>query len=775
MKVNTAPGRLPSELTSFVGRRRELTEVRQRLEDSRLVTLTGIGGVGKTRLALRTGTAVRRAFRDSAWLVEFGDLTDSSMLAEVIAGALGILGRTNRPADQLLEEHLASRQMLLILDNCEHLLDAVADLVKALLEAAPGLKVLATSREPLNIDGESVVRVPPLTVPDLAETSDSCIQAGSDAITLFVERARSHVPGFVLTAENTDTVIRICQRLDGLPLPIELAAARMRTLSVTQILDNLSDRYRLLTGGRRATPSRQQTLRSSVDWSWDLCSPEEQRLWARLSVFAGSAQLDAIEGICTDASDATDIIDLVGSLVDKSIVIREEPGPEVRYRMLDTLREYGRSELLRSGEYDHTRRRYRDWYAQLVTQAVDDWVSANRRSWASRLGRDQANLREAMEYCFDESGEAEAGLLVASSLYPYWLTCGRFSEGRRWLDRASEAHSAAPSIRARAMLLNSVLAGLHGDTESAASLLACAGTIADSSDRTTALTHYASGYGALYQGQSDRAVTHFAISAEMFHIDADTFLEWGSLEGLGVSRVLAGDMERAVESLNHALAITATGEHPDLHAYPLWALAIALWQQGDPDQATAALHRGLEISRRGDPLALAYNLQVSAWIAADSNDEERAVTLGGAAEVLWRQLGSTILIFPGMQGFQDAYDRRVRSQLTAKQFHSAHKAGASMTRDEAAAFALNEEPLQPTSPDIEMPNLTKREREVAALVTRGLTNKAIAESLVISQRTAQGHVENILTKLGFSSRTQIATWVASQQSATEETAASSSP
>jgi non-specific serine/threonine protein kinase len=297
--------------------------------------------------------------------------------------------------------------------------------------------------------------------------------------------------------------------------------------------------------------------------------------------------------------------------------------------------------------------------------------------------------------------------------------------------------------------------------------------MADRSDVTTALIHYASGYIALYRSEPSTAVTHFAISGEMFRNDADVFLEWGSLEGLGLAHVIAGDMDQAVKTLHDALAITAIGEHPDLHAYPLWALGIALWQQGDPDQATAAVHRGLEISRGGDPLAFAYSLQVSAWIAADNSHEERAATLLGAADTLWHRLGCTILIFPEMRRFQDHCDRQLRRSLGPKQVATARERGAAMSREEAAAFALKERRPQRVSPDNETAKLTKRECEVAALIAQGLTNKAIAESLVVSQRTAQGHVENILMKLGFTSRTQIAAWMAQQEVDADHVAVSS--
>lgn len=291
--------------------------------------------------------------------------------------------------------------------------------------------------------------MPPLEVPDSdsAASSDSSGQVVSDAVALFTERARFHVADFELTTENCDTVIEICRKLDGLPLPIELAAARLRTLSPSQILEHLSDRYRLLTAGRRGIPLRQQTLQSSVDWSRDLCSPDEQRLWARLSVFAGGADLDAIEQICSSEPITTDMLDLVGSLVDKSIVIRDQIGADARYRMLDTLREYGRAQLVSSGEYADTRRRHRDWFADLAARGADEWLGPNSSAWAARLGREKANLREALEYCFTEPAEEEAGVRIATSLYPFWLR--HFSEGRRWLGQSLRIQGVDPSLRAR--------------------------------------------------------------------------------------------------------------------------------------------------------------------------------------------------------------------------------------------------------------------------------------------------------------------------------------
>lgn len=332
------------ELTSFVGRRRELADAKTKLSVSRLVTLAGIGGVGKTRLALRVAADARPRFADGVRLVELGDLPDDLPLEDAVAAALGLRDQSARPLRDVLVEYLVSRRLLLVLDNCEQVVNAVAGLVEALLHTCPDLRILATSREALGIGGEAVLRVPPLTVPEAVHRPSLRAMPRYDAVTLFAERAAAAVPGFELTEDNHLGVARICHQLDGLPLPIELAAARLRAMSVEQILQRLTDRYKLLTLGSRGAPTRQQTLRLCVDWSYELCTQQEQQLWARLSVFAGSFELDAAESICAGDLVPEDLLDVVASLVDKSVLIREEAGAVVRFRLLETLaeRSFGR-------------------------------------------------------------------------------------------------------------------------------------------------------------------------------------------------------------------------------------------------------------------------------------------------------------------------------------------------------------------------------------------------------------------------------------------------
>src|SRR5215472_16699900 len=367
---------LPAELTSFVGRRGELAEVRRLLAASRLVTLIGVGGVGKTRLALRAAAGLRRAFRDGVCLVQLDQLREEALVAQAVASTLGLQDRAGHAPAAMLAEYLAGRQLLLVLDNCEHLVDAAAKLANQLLRAAAGLRVLATSREALTIDGEMVLAVPSLPVPQAGQPLTAAGLGVFPAAQLFAERAAQVVPGFALTGANVAAVAGICRRLEGLPLAIELAAARMPVLSAEQIDERLGDRLGLLTRGGRARPARQQTLRASIEWSFELCTGAERLVWARLSVFAGGFELDAAEGVCADDRLAAGrVLDLVAGLAGKSILIADLREGVARYRLPEPLREFGQERLRESGEDRALRRRHRDWHEQLAQRGDADWLS----------------------------------------------------------------------------------------------------------------------------------------------------------------------------------------------------------------------------------------------------------------------------------------------------------------------------------------------------------------------------------------------------------------
>ena len=430
-------GNLPAELTSFVGRRAELAEVKRLLAGSRLVTLTGIGGVGKTRLALRAAAGLRRAFRDGAWLVQLDRLRDPELVAQAAAEALGLQGRPGYAAAATLADYLAGRQLLLVLDNCEHVVDAAAKLADLLLRAAPGLRVLATSRESLNTTGETVLAVPPLAAPEAGQRLTVAGLARFPAAGLFAERAAQAMPGVALTEEDMAAVAGICRRLEGLPLAIELAAARLPVLSPAQIDARLGDRLGLLTRGSRTQPARLRAVRASIEWSYELCSQAERLLWARLSVFAGGFELDAAEGICADHRlAAQEMLEVLGALARKSVLVVTHGEGVARYRLPEALREYGQERLHESGQCTPLRRRHRDWHEQLARRADTDWLSPRIADLTARLFREHANVQAAQDFCQAEPGEAEAGLRIAvHAWFFYSWIAGYVSEGRSRLAR----------------------------------------------------------------------------------------------------------------------------------------------------------------------------------------------------------------------------------------------------------------------------------------------------------------------------------------------------
>ncbi|RYE41046.1 MAG: protein kinase [Hyphomicrobiales bacterium] len=752
---------LPLELTSFVDRRTELVEAKNLLTVSRFVTLSGIGGVGKTRLALRVAAKALRDFPDGVRLVELGELRDESLLPDVVAAALGLHDRSARPVHEVVVDYLAPRTLLLVLDNCEQVVDAVAKLIESLLRVCPGLRVLATSREPFGIGGENVLVVPPLPVPDPGRLPRGLPR--NDAMALFAERGAAAVPGFELEESNKVTIARICQRLDGLPLPIELAAARLRAMSPEQILQRLTDRYVLLTRGSRGAPTRQQTLRSCIDWSFDLCTAREQLMWGRLSVFAGSLGLDAAEQVCGSDLAQADLLDTVTSLVEKSILTREEYGPVVRFRMLETLRDYGHEKLAKIGEVKPLRSRHRDWYEALTLDAETEWISARQLDWIARLKREQPNIRDALEFCVDD--DPTAGLRIAAALTLFWASQGRYDEGRRWFSRLLAQQTGLGTVdRAKALWAGSFLAGVQGDVQVATDLVEQGRALAEESSDPMPRAYLALAEGHLTAFGGDggylpdvRSKLENAI--EVYAARDDVLFQVLTLGGLGMVHDLRDDAERAIECYERALAITEARGESVYRSYMRWTLAVAVWRHGDRPRAHRLLGQALRTDRVvNDHLNASMCLQALAWITVEEHNYRRAVVLMGAAEELSRSVGSSTEFMSGYAAHQAEFERVTRQALSEKSFAEAEVEGRALGFDGAVAYALGEK-LPPESASTAGSKLTKREREVAELIAEGLTNKDIAARLVISPRTAQGHVEHILTKLGFTSRTQIAAWV----------------
>jgi tetratricopeptide (TPR) repeat protein len=534
------------------------------------------------------------------------------------------------------------------------------------------------------------MRISPLAFPGADVEARLKGLSGYDAVALFAERAVASVPGFELTEDNKTTVSRICARLDGLPLAIELAAARLRAMSPEQLLERLADRYTLLTRGSRRAPTRQKALRSSVGWSYDLCSPAEQQLWARLSVFAGSFELEAAEDICGEDLPAEDLLDLLSALVDKSILIRTESNGAVRFRLLETLRDYGRERLKECSGEPEMRRRHQDWYQRLVRRAAAEWFSSRQLDWNHRLESELSNLREALELAL--SGDGHAALEMAAALHPFWLSRGMLSEGRRWLDRALSRAPHEPTLeRASALYGATIFAELQGEPRIGIALAeegrALAEQIAD--PLAHGMLAYTEAWAALMRSDFQRARTCLEAAIDT---DRDLVLKARALLLLGWTHELSGDSAMALVWHERALALAESHDESVYRSHALRAIGIVRWRLGDPDSATRALREGIRLSQLvNDPRNTAACLEALAWVADDENDPRRAVVLMAAAERLGHAIGSSATVPPILTVFHKECERRARQALDAEEFDAASEEGHSMRLDDAIAYALRDD------------------------------------------------------------------------------------
>ena len=682
------PGNLPLELTSFIGRQTELATVKHMLSSSRLVTLAGIGGVGKTRLALRVAVEAVMDFVDGVWLVELGELSDAALLVDVVAAQLGLRDDSARPLQDVLTEYLSSRRLLLVLDNCEQVVDAAAKLAETLLRSCSDLRILTTSREALGIGGEAVLRLTPLTV--------------VDADSLFTNRAAAALPGFALTDENKDLVSRICTKVEGLPLAIELAAARLRAMSPEQILERLDDRYALLTRGSRGAPERQQTLGWSVGWSYELCTPAEQQLWARLSVFAGSFELQAAEDICNGDFDPELIVDLLSALVDKSIVTRTESGSIVRFRLLETLRDYGRQRIEQTPEFTELRRRHADWYRRLVTEAAAGWFGPHQVEWMTRMEREGLNLLAALEFSMADS--PEVALDIAGTLHPFGLARGALTETRRWLDRALAATPSVPTTqRIMALYGGAMVAALQADTSVAAARVAEGRALVEqmTDPKAHSMVTVAEGFVALVSGEFEGACTQLEDAVRW--ID-DPNLRVAAMILLGWSLEFRGEIGRALLWQEKALGVAESLGESVYREYALWSLGIGWWRHRKPDRAAELLKDALQLTYVvGDPRQAAACLEGLAWIAAEKAEFQRAAVLMAAAASLSNAVGASTVVLPHLGGFHTECDNRTRDGLDETEFEAAVSEGRSFSFEEAITYALGRPPSSGTELSRQVP------------------------------------------------------------------------
>ncbi|MFD8223700.1 ATP-binding protein [Streptomyces massasporeus] len=936
---------LPAETTSFVDRRGELTQGRELLARARLVTLTGPGGVGKTRLAARLAARVQRAFPDGVRFVHLSGLHDPALVPLAAAEALGLHDRSAQPALDALVEQVRDRRLLLVVDNCEHLAGACARLAAALLHGTEGVRILATSRHRLGLTEEHLLEVRPLPVPD--PDADLSAADGYPALTLFADRAAAVVPGFRLTPANRASVARLCHRLDGLPLAIELAAVRMRVLDVDQLLDRLDDRYRFLTTGSPAALPRHQTLRAAVAWSHDLCTLPEQTVWARLSVLAGSFDLETAEAVCaaptpesaarppeeeaplvphpgahpatlpavpaqptegssdtgaragegagagvcagggscaggwsgggvgacggptddlgtrvrptdgagagvrpTDGSGAgirptedlsgaralptdgpgapvrprdgfgacaqptdrsgvcaqptdrpatrphpaaapagaaitllpppglrtEDVLEAVAGLVDKSVLCRE-PGPGgVRYRLLDTLRQYGLEQLRRvAGEEEAARRRQRDWMVRRAEESERGWFGPGQPETVARLRADGDNLRAALDFSLSTPGETLAGLRLAGTLWFHWHACGASREGLYWLDRALSAAPEPTRERARALWVAGLLAAATRDFprghRHATEALALARAIGDAAEAAHA--EYVIGVIRLFGDDLPGALRHFETTVARGPVPGQ-HLSLVGLDQVELACALGflGEAERAVEVCEEALRLCERHGELWVRSYVLRILALAHAVRRDWPRAERHGREALRLKLAvHDVIGIALTLDLLASIAAERGDHEHAAVLLGGADRVWADIDTGRWGSHTLNSVRRESEERAAPALGRDAYERAHRRGHALGLAELVGHALQEpgrpHPAEATAAppphDDTTVRLTRRETEVARLVAEGLANQQIADRLVIARRTAEGHVERILSKLGFRNRSQIAAWMTAQR------------
>jgi predicted ATPase/DNA-binding CsgD family transcriptional regulator len=757
---------IPRELTSFIGRRRELREVREALSSTPLLTLIGPAGVGKTRLAVRAGADLRRAFPDGVWVAGLADLRDPALVAETVAGALGLQDTSTRWLVSTLADFLATRRLLLILDNCEHLLDACAALADSLLHTCPDLRILATSREALGIGGETVVQVPPLPVPEEDPVPAPEALLRYDAVRLFADRARAAWPQFEITPSNAAQAGRLCRRLDGLPLALELAAVRLRAFTAEQILQQMDRRFRLLSTGSRTGSVRHQSLGAAIDWSYDLLSAPEQLVWRRLSVFAGSFDLEAAEAICGgDGLPPGAVAELAASLVEKSVLTRELHGSAPRYRMLETIREYGRDRLRESGEQPSISGCHRDWYAELAARVFKHSWGPVQVEWWDRVHLELPNLRAAIRSCLAEPTKAEQGLVMAANLGWYWVTKGSLREGRHWMDLLLGAAPGPSQERAFGLAIDGWLALRQVDIPKSMELLGeCQVLAADLGEAATlTLALLTLGAALVWQGELDQAENLLRRGLRLQEGLPDRRYAAVSLLHLGAVCSQRGDHARAIELLGQGLELCREAGDRYYLAWMLQAQGMEAWHVGDWDRAGSLEAESLRLSRDLDnQVGMAVSTELLAWIAASTGRAERAARLLGGLQSLWEAI-PTRLYAPYVQ-HHDACLAGARLALGDREFDRVHRSAKGMDTGQLVALALEQRasPVAGASSRSAPTKLTARERQIAGLVARGLSNKEIASKLVISQRTAETHVEHILVKLGFTSRAQIAAWAVEQ-------------
>jgi non-specific serine/threonine protein kinase len=793
--AGSPPSNLPNQVSSFVGRHNEVRELKRILDKRRLVTLTGAGGIGKTRLALQVGAALRERFTESVRLVDLAPVTEAEFVPQAFATALTVIEESHRPLAETIERTLSAQRRLIIVDNCEHLLVATAELCARLLDACPGVQILATSREPLGIRGEQVWRVPPLSL-DEDGSSTHGHRPESDAVRLFVERADSALPSFSSAPHNPETLARICQRLDGIPLAIELAAVSVAFLSPAELLVRLDQDASFVSAAGDARLGRHRTISSAIQWSYDRLDDEDRALFAKLSAFAGGFNLEAAESVCSeDGAEPGAFLRALHKLVSKSLVTAEPaPGRAMRYRMLEPLRDFGRQQLATSGKAQEIGSRHAAFYVELARKSNLAWLATAGGPWLEILERQHDNLHAALRFLL-ALNKVEDAQMLGTAVVEVWRRRGHLAEARALLEQLLALAGDHPVPRAGLYLLAGELALFQGDMALARRMLERCIELSRGVDLPAGV-----GRGLMRLADVERARGRFKVARS--HVRASVLAapatDSAGPPGFRTSALLSnaiidldeGKYEQACALAQELLPDLRTGGYARRVAHALIILAAEATRQGHPAQAQLMLEESLatwnrtdrrnaplalvelarlaataddiNLARRhiaeslrvsrdvGDPWSAAVALDVASALAAHSGRITLGVRLSEAAAALRER--AQIVRSSREKAWLDNYLGSAQRLLASRRYEAERRSARYLTLEQACDLVV-----QRPADDADE-GLSQRETEIVRLVARGWSNRRIAEHLVISKRTAETHVRNALGKLGMTSRVELAVW-----------------
>ncbi len=754
-----------AELSGFVGRRHELSEISSLLRSHRLLTLTGPGGIGKTRLALRAANQLADRLTNGVRAVQVAEVPNRHLLTQAVCAAVGLNDRTRRGREPGLADYLRDKQMLLVFDECERMLDACALLILTLLRECPHVQVIATSRQPLAVEGEVRIRVPPLSVPDHPGQVCSPETAGSfEAVQLFLLRAAVGEPGFVINDANCEAIADLCRRLDGIPLALELTAVRLDAYSVDQLMAGLDDHLALVESGSRS--DRQQTLRATIDRSFQLLSEQEKTLWTRLAIFHGDFGIPAARFVCHgDELDESHVPSIIGGLVDKSMVMRQHLGDAERYRLLEPMRQYAAAQLQIRAEEPGLERRLVEWIADLAHEAH----SPERQSKNfARVHLEHASLWSALDVCQRQQEYAALGLIILYDLSPYFLNRGPLLDALQVVESLLQVTVSDSLALAKGLCAAGGFAFTVRDIGAAKRHLTESIRVARrlGNPEVVAWCLYYLAAVAWEEGQHNAEVDYTEQMLQLSRAMGNELQYSVALQRLGLIRVESGDVAGGLRLVDEALAISGKLNEEYRRSLQLWNVAVGRMRLGELEQAERAGREAVHLAAGlGSGHSLAVSIECLAWIAAERRDAVKATRLLGAASEMWKSMGTRLI--HQREVYHDRCENYARTVLGHGRFVEEERAGALLSSSELIRLADSDSPgklntsVRPwTTTTGSHPVLTTRETEVARLVSAGLTSKEVGAELLISTRTVEAHVGHILAKLGLGSRIQLANWVA---------------